>query len=67
MQITHNYINDSIDHLAWLTRKGIPGAKKNKNRQIRNQIAKMREQQAQYIVWADLWCYFKRWIKNKLK
>lgn len=65
--ITHNKLNETIEKLTGVTKKGQPWAKKNKERIIRGFIREMRRDQAKDIVLKEVFFYFWMWLKSKFK
>jgi len=71
MQITHNYINNLIDELDKVVKKGQSItqinaiAKSNRYREIRRIIRNMHLAQEQAPMLKEVWFYFWKWIKYR--
>jgi len=67
MIVTHNKLNETIEKLTGVTKKGQPWAKKNKERIIRGFIREMRRDQKKPPTLKEVLFYFWMWIKSKFK
>jgi hypothetical protein len=67
MKLIHNDINTSISEMENIVRKGVPFAKRNKDRRIRKVLRDMRSRQTVPPQFKDIRFYFKIWITNYIK
>ena len=67
MRITHNKLNEVIEKLRGVTKKGQPWAKLNKERLIRGFIREMEREQAKGITLKELLFYLQMWLKQKAR
>jgi len=63
MRITHNRLNEVIEKLTGVTKKGQPWAKKNKERIIRGFIREMMREQKKPPTLIEIGFYLWMWIK----
>jgi len=63
MNLIHNRINDLILNMENIVAKGVPFAKRNKDRRIRATLKDMRIVQSKPPLFKDFWFYFKQRLK----
>ena len=66
MELTHNKLNELVGTMEQVVSKGVPFAKRNKDRRIRATLRAMRREQETPLQFKDIWFCFKQWLTNRL-
>lgn len=66
MLTTHNKIDKAIEAMEERVAEGQPFAKANKDRRIRETLRWLRIEQARPIIFKEVWCYFRMWLRLKV-
>lgn len=64
MEPIHNKLNNSVQTMGAIVQKGVPFAKRNKDRRIRAVLREMKLKQLEPPKFEDVWFYFKVWLAN---
>ena len=64
MEIIHNNLNGIIFEMSETLEKGQP-FRVAKQRKMRHMLKRMYDEQNKPITFADVWFYFKMWIKGR--
>ncbi len=65
MELIHDKLNHSVETLKSIVRKGVPFAKRDKDRRIRAVLRDMELKQVEPPKFKDVWFYFKSWLWRK--
>ena len=66
MDLIHKRLNNLVGDMEQVVRKGVPFAKRNKDRRVRAILRSMRAKQAEPPKFADVWFYFRSWLTAKV-